>query len=98
MTDATAALEVATLSDELRREVECWLDVVRSGEQIVLTDGGVPVARINSAVEESLLRRLHSEGALSLPDVRRPSSTEMRRTRPTGSAADLLIAERDALR
>jgi prevent-host-death family protein len=52
---------------ELRAHLSDWLARVQEGDEIVVTDRGVPVARIVGVDAESTLERLTREGAISRP-------------------------------
>jgi antitoxin (DNA-binding transcriptional repressor) of toxin-antitoxin stability system len=43
------------------------LDAVRDGEEVLITDGGVTVARLSPAAGTSLMERLHRDGLLTPP-------------------------------
>jgi prevent-host-death family protein len=80
---------------DLRAHLSDWLEQARSGEEIIVTDRGVPVARLVGLDTTSILERLTLEGVLS-----RPLSTEKIKARgrlkPTGtsSVADLVSEQR----
>jgi prevent-host-death family protein len=80
---------------ELRAHLSDWLEHARSGEEVIVTDRGVPVARLVGLGTTSILERLTLEGVLS-----RPLSSEKikarGRWRPTGtsSVADLVSEQR----
>jgi prevent-host-death family protein len=80
---------------ELRAHLSDWLEHARSGEEVIVTDRGVPVARLVGLDTTSILERLTLEGVLS-----RPLSSEKIKARgrwkPTGtsSVADLVSEQR----
>lgn len=59
---------------ELRNNLSRYLDKVRDGEQLVITDRGRPIARILPAESDRTLDRLITEGLVT-PAIRpkRPS-------------------------
>jgi prevent-host-death family protein len=80
---------------ELRAHLSDWLEHARLGEEVIVTDRGVPVARLVGLDTTSILERLTLEGVLS-----RPLSSEKIKARgrrkPTGtlSVADLVSEQR----
>jgi len=89
----TKAMNVAIT--ELRAHLSDWLAQARSGEEIVITDRGVPVARLIGVDTSPALQRLTREGVISRPDL----GTKIKargRTRPTpaSSVADLVSSQR----
>lgn len=76
------------------------MDRARAGERIVVTDRGLPVARLGPAEEENLLDRLEREGILTRAKTKkRPSARTGARIKADGPVADLVSemrADRDA--
>jgi prevent-host-death family protein len=67
---------------DLRAHLSEWLDRARAGDDVVITDRGVPVARLVSLTTSGTLERLTAEGVISRPaTVRRPRASG--RPRPT---------------
>jgi prevent-host-death family protein len=61
---------------ELRAHLSDWLDRVRSGDEVVITDRGVPVARLLSMSATATLQRLAAEGVIGRDvSARRPTAT-----------------------
>ena len=58
----------------LRAELKQWIDEARSGEDVVITDRGVPVARLSGIASADLLTRLQREGLLTAPEEPRPAA------------------------
>ena len=50
-----------------RAELKAWLERARNGEEVVLTEHGVPIARVVGMKRESALERLTREGVISKP-------------------------------
>ena len=67
-----------------RAELSEWLDRARGGQEIVITERGVPIARVVGLGAESALERLTREGVISRP---------LREPRPTISLDDLVEAK-----
>jgi prevent-host-death family protein len=84
---------------QLRRELKNWLDRAQSGDEVVITDRGRPVARLSGIDVAPLLDRLAEEGRLSgAPGAHRPTARGRRRVEADGDVAALVAAERDARR
>lgn len=66
---------------DLRAHLSEWLDRARDGEEVVVTDRGVPVARLLGIGATSILERLAAEGVIGRPE-RAKSTTATGRTRP----------------
>ena len=85
---------------ELRANLKSYVDRAQAGERIVVTDRGVPVARLGPAEDESLLDRLEREGVLTRAKTRkRPIARKGTRVKADGPVADLvgeMRADRDA--
>lgn len=79
----SSAMDVAVSA--LRAELADWIERVRRGEEVVVTDRGTPVARLVPVDSAPLLERLTREGVLSRP---------RRGGRPTASGAPRAHASR----
>lgn len=84
---------------QLRRELKDWLDRAQSGDEVVITDRGRPVARLSGIDTAPLLERLAEEGRLSgTPRAHRPTARGWRRAEADADVAALVTAERDTRR
>ena len=84
---------------QLRRELKDWLERVQSGDEVVITERGRPVARLSGIDVAPLLDQLAEQGQVSGPaTARRPSARSRKRVRARGDISDLIAAERDARR
>lgn len=85
---------------ELRANLKAYVDRAHAGERVIVTERGVPVARLGPAEEESLLDRLERAGLLTRAKTKkRPIARKGTRIRADGPVADLvseLRADRDA--
>jgi prevent-host-death family protein len=85
---------------ELRANLKTFIERAKAGERIVVTDRGVPVARLGPADEESLLERLERQGVLTRARAKeRPVARHGKRVEADGPVADLISevrADRDA--
>ncbi|WP_286217032.1 type II toxin-antitoxin system Phd/YefM family antitoxin [Paraoerskovia sediminicola] len=59
----------------LRAELKQWIERAREGEEVVVTDRGVPVARLSGIGTADLLTELTREGLLTPPSEARPVVT-----------------------
>lgn len=78
-------MEVAVSA--LRAELKTWIARARDGEEVVITERGVPVARLTGVATADLLTELAREGLLTpaagdrVPLDSRSAWTERRATR-----------------
>jgi prevent-host-death family protein len=83
-----------TLSD-LRARLSEWVDRARSGDEILVTDWGVPVARLLGVDPAPLPDRRTAEGVINRVErTSRPKVTNRRRIPSTASVADLITGQR----
>lgn len=75
---------------ELRAELRRYVQLVRDGEDVVVTDRGLPVARLTAVDAAPLLERLEREGAISPARGPRLRAREQDLVRATGPVAELL--------
>lgn len=79
----------------LRAELASWIERVRDGEEIVVTDRGIPVARLLSIDAAPLIERLTHQGVLSKPSQsQRPKASGTPRVCARGSVAGLVSEQR----
>lgn len=79
----------------LRAHLSEWLERVRSGEEVVITDRGVPVGRLVAIGSTTVMERLLQEGAISKPTAAgRPKARTRVRVRAEGPVADLVAEQR----
>lgn len=79
---------------ELRANLKTWVERARDGDRVVVTDRGVPVARLVAVDAEGLLDRLEREGALVRAKAKRPVARRRRRVVATGPVADSVSEDR----
>lgn len=86
-------MEVAV--SELRANLSAWLDRARQGEEVVVTQRGLPVVRLLGIDTCAKLDRLTGEGVIGRPvQANRPLAAAGRRLRARGSVADLVSEHR----
>lgn len=88
----TGAVEIGI--KELRADLSAWLDRVREGTQIIVTDRGKPVARLSPYGFPTGLEKLIAEGRVRLPtSPKRPAGAE-KPVPVKGSVSDLVAEQR----
>lgn len=79
----------------LRANLSRWLERARSGEEVVVTDRGIPVARLVGVDSCTILEQLVSGGVIAKPSsARRPQAMGKKRPRVNGSVSDLVSKQR----
>lgn len=79
----------------LRAELSSWIDRVRAGEEVVVTDRGTPVARLLPVDAAPLLDQLVQRGVLSKPRrANRPAARGAARVHARGPVAELVSDQR----
>ncbi|MCC6438175.1 MAG: type II toxin-antitoxin system prevent-host-death family antitoxin [Acidimicrobiales bacterium] len=80
---------------ELRAHLSEWLSLVRDGGEVVVTERGVPVARLSAVGSSSLLERLTEAGLVSRPQsAGRPRASGRPRPRSRRPVADVVSESR----
>ena len=80
---------------ELRAHLSEWMEQVRAGGELVITDRGVPVARLLGLTTASTLQRLAAEGVIGRPvAAQRPTASGRHRPRPRRPVADIVSEQR----
>jgi prevent-host-death family protein len=83
---------------QLRRELKEWLERASSGEDVVVTDRGRPIARLVAVEGESVLDRLERDGVISGRPAGRPTAAGTRGVPTAGPVADLIVDDREQRR
>jgi prevent-host-death family protein len=79
----------------LRAELASWIERVRAGEEVVVTDRGVPVARLLPVDAAPLIEQLTRQGVLSKPRrSQRPAARGAPRVQARGSVSELVSEQR----
>jgi len=80
---------------ELRSHLGAWLDRAMAGEEVVITDRGIPVARLIGVAHAPLLERLVEAGTIARPKVAaRPTASGRRRPRATRPLSEVVSEQR----
>ena len=76
----------------LRAELRQWIEAARAGEDVVITERGVPVARLSGIAAADLLTRLERDGLLTPAAAPRPAARSTERGAPAakGGVSDLV--------
>lgn len=81
---------------EFRENLRSFLDRVKAGEEVVITERGKPVARLLATGSQTTFERLVAEGRIR-PALRPKSPPAEISTRPRvrgGTVADIVIKQR----
>jgi prevent-host-death family protein len=80
---------------ELRAHLSEWLDRVRGGEEVIVTDRGVPVARLLGMSATATLRRLAADGVIGRDvSARRPVAGDRSRPTPSRPVSEFISDDR----
>lgn len=79
---------------ELRAHLSDYLDRAREGAEVVITDRGVPVARLIGLTATTTLERLAADGIIARAAAPRPRASGQPRPRPRRPVADLVSDQR----
>jgi prevent-host-death family protein len=76
---------------DLRAHLSEWLERAREGDDVVITDRGVPVARLSGLATTATLERLTAEGVISRPGSHhRPQASGRRRANPRRPLSEIV--------
>ncbi|HUB39218.1 MAG TPA: type II toxin-antitoxin system prevent-host-death family antitoxin [Streptosporangiaceae bacterium] len=79
---------------DLRAHLSEWLERVRDGSEVIITDRGVPVARLLSLSTTATLERLAAEGIIGRQSGRRPAAAGRTRLRPRQALSSIVSDQR----
>jgi len=80
---------------DLRAHLSDWLERARDGQEVVITERGVPVARLLGLTTTATLERLAQQGAIAAPEQpRRLAATGRARPLPRRSVSDIVSEHR----
>ncbi|KQY46847.1 type II toxin-antitoxin system Phd/YefM family antitoxin [Cellulomonas sp. Root137] len=74
----------------LRAELRQWIEAARAGEDVVITERGIPVARLSGIESADLLSRLERDGLLTPATTTRPTARSGDRSAAKGGVSDLV--------
>jgi prevent-host-death family protein len=76
---------------ELRANLRAWVEHARAGREVVVTERGVPVARLVAVESTPVLEQLERDGVLTRPrQAQRPVARGRRRVKARGSVSELV--------
>jgi prevent-host-death family protein len=78
----------------LRAHLSDWLDRARAGGEVVITDRGIPVARLTAVDSTGALERLTAEGVIGKATAPRPVASGRPRPRPRRPVSDRVSDQR----
>ncbi len=80
---------------DLRAHLSEWLERARAGGEIIITDRGVPVARLLGLATAGTLERLTAEGVIGRPaSPHRPAASGRPRPRPRRPLSGIVSDQR----
>lgn len=79
---------------ELRAHLSDWLDRARAGGEVVITDRGIPIARLAALDSAGTLERLAAEGVIGKATAQRPVAAGRSRPRPRRPVSDRVSDQR----
>lgn len=87
--------EMDVAISRLRAELADWIDRVRAGDEVVVTDRGTPVARLVAVDSAPRLEQLTREGVLSRPlRTDRPVASTAKRVPARAPVSELVSEQR----
>ena len=87
------AMDVAVT--ELRAHLSEWMERVRGGGELVITDRGVPVARLLGMSATATLQRLAADGVIGRDvSARRPTAAGRERPQARRPVSDIISEQR----
>lgn len=78
-----------------RADLKRWLEAAKAGDEVIITDRGVAVARLVGIDASPILERLEAEGLLTLPrSAQRTIASGRRRAAASRAVSDLVSEHR----
>lgn len=82
--------DVEVAITQFRAALSAYVDRVRHGEDVILTDRGLPVARLVAVDASPLLEQLEREGVITAATAARPRATGRGRVTANRPVGDLV--------
>lgn len=79
---------------ELRAHLSDWLDRAQAGGEVVITERGIPIARLAALDSTDTLERLTAEGVIGKATAQRPVAAGRPRPRPQRPVSDRVSDQR----
>ena len=81
---------------DLRAHLSDWLERARAGAELIITDRGLPVARLLGLETTTTIERLTADGVIGRPDLaQRPVASGRPRPRSRRPLGDVVSEQRD---
>ena len=91
----TYTSDVDVAISELRSNLRAWVDHARSGDDVVVTERGVPVARLVAVDASGVIERLERDGLITRPrSASRPRATGRHRVHASEPVSELVAESR----
>lgn len=91
----TYTSDVDVAISELRSNLRAWVDHARSGDDVVVTERGVPVARLVAVEASGVIERLERDGLITRPrSASRPRATGRHRVHASEPVSELVAESR----
>lgn len=74
-----------------RSQLKHWIERVGTGEEVIITERGVPVARLTGVDGADLIASLERDGLLAPPDGERPAAPTSEGRPSTGQTVSDLV-------
>lgn len=87
-------LSVNVSVTELRAHLSDWLDRARAGGEVIITDRGIPVARLAALDNAGTLERLTADGVIGKATAQRPIAAGRAGPRPRRPVSDQVSDQR----
>ena len=95
VTSDTYNMRMDVAVSELRAHLRDYLERARGGDEVVITDRGVPIARLLGLTATATLERLAADGVIGRPAAAsRPPASGQPRPRSRRPVADLVSDQR----
>ena len=89
------SLNMNVAATEFRAQLRHWLDRARAGEEVVITERGVPVARLSGIDSTPLIERLTAQDVISAPQSsERPRASDQQLPHPRVPVSELVSDQR----
>ena len=90
------ALHMDVPVSELRAHLSEWITKVKAGEEVIVTDRGIPVARLVPLDSTSVIERLTAEGVLGRPKAPKRPFARPRPKNTSGKPLSDIVSEQRA--
>lgn len=89
-----AVIEVGVT--EFRSDLRRWIDEVKSGEEIILTERRTPIARVTGIDAKPIIEQLERDGLIRGPrNKQRTKASGRKRVSVKGSVSEIIVQQRN---